>query len=711
MNMIDAARSDPKGFSLQHGPRLLLLLTCSTYSLSPGFTLNLTSGIFRKYKTNRHDATNSLILQPPFHAHTVFFLHLVVEALSATHLHLPSEALSLVSTNLPYLLTASKVILQVSSASTSCPSPSPSSPHHQISELASLLTWTFPCQASYTNTIRWFAPPFLLSILLTMYIRSHGGSSASSSNTLLRILLHLSACIAYIAPFRYIVNSFWAYTIVYLAPFGLRPLLPSSLLASHVPSYLDLAATPPYIPLYNFIIWRLVVHHLVLHPSPLFPTILSLALLSYEYVAGLYSFTSTTTNTFTTAIKKIPRSVRWVPCIWGMRGGGGGGTAHLAYILISWFSLPILRLYGPEIIAMNVNTLLMPLCRIYPSILSLLLVSARRLNIASIPFVLLLSGLGYCIFRFSAVHSSIERAADVLMWITASPMEYATWKQTQRRRRAQRRNSDDATTTQSNSMSTLLPKMMDPVAVPRGASDLVTAILSATDHYTILSLPPSASDSDIRKAKRRLSLATHPDKNHNNEAPGAAEACARVLHTADVLLDPVARAAYDRDIESVQYVASTQYKEMADAFFEQTGIDMRNTRGVLVACTGCALGMHQLPPLLPPRSPLSARWCADCREYHPVSDGEFWVESVFALGSGFVPGRMLRMLFCSQGQVLDASEVGECEGMLDMWVERALPTNTHVNLLVAAAGEGGGGGTTPTNNKKKKKKKDRKNNK
>ena len=64
------------------------------------------------------------------------------------------------------------------------------------------------------------------------------------------------------------------------------------------------------------------------------------------------------------------------------------------------------------------------------------------------------------------------------------------------------------------------------------------------DHYEVLGVPRDASTRDIDRARRRLALIWHPDR---NQSADAAEHFDKVQKAAEVLRDPVARAAYDRD--------------------------------------------------------------------------------------------------------------------------------------------------------------------
>lgn len=63
------------------------------------------------------------------------------------------------------------------------------------------------------------------------------------------------------------------------------------------------------------------------------------------------------------------------------------------------------------------------------------------------------------------------------------------------------------------------------------------------DYYQILGVPPTASQSDIRKAYRKLARQHHPDVNPGN---AQAEAKFREINEAnEVLSDPEKRTLYD----------------------------------------------------------------------------------------------------------------------------------------------------------------------
>uniref|UniRef100_A0A061RJT1 DnaJ homolog subfamily B member 9 n=1 Tax=Tetraselmis sp. GSL018 TaxID=582737 RepID=A0A061RJT1_9CHLO len=66
------------------------------------------------------------------------------------------------------------------------------------------------------------------------------------------------------------------------------------------------------------------------------------------------------------------------------------------------------------------------------------------------------------------------------------------------------------------------------------------------DHYEVLGISRNATQSEVKKAFRRLSLQYHPDK---NSSPDAAQKFGRIAEAYEVLSDPKRRAEYDDSIE------------------------------------------------------------------------------------------------------------------------------------------------------------------
>lgn len=82
-------------------------------------------------------------------------------------------------------------------------------------------------------------------------------------------------------------------------------------------------------------------------------------------------------------------------------------------------------------------------------------------------------------------------------------------------------------------------------AEPDFSSDQLEAVRKVKkckDYYEILGVTKQATDSEIKKAYKKLALQLHPDK---NRAPGAVEAFKAVGNAAAILTDPEKRKQYD----------------------------------------------------------------------------------------------------------------------------------------------------------------------
>lgn len=62
------------------------------------------------------------------------------------------------------------------------------------------------------------------------------------------------------------------------------------------------------------------------------------------------------------------------------------------------------------------------------------------------------------------------------------------------------------------------------------------------DYYEVLGVTKESTDSELKKAYKKLALQLHPDK---NKAPGAVEAFKALGNAVAVLTDPQKRKAYD----------------------------------------------------------------------------------------------------------------------------------------------------------------------
>lgn len=72
--------------------------------------------------------------------------------------------------------------------------------------------------------------------------------------------------------------------------------------------------------------------------------------------------------------------------------------------------------------------------------------------------------------------------------------------------------------------------------------EMVRRIKRCKDYYEVLNVTKESTDSEIKKAYKKLALQLHPDKNH---APGAVEAFKAVGNAVSVLTDAEKRKRYD----------------------------------------------------------------------------------------------------------------------------------------------------------------------
>lgn len=72
--------------------------------------------------------------------------------------------------------------------------------------------------------------------------------------------------------------------------------------------------------------------------------------------------------------------------------------------------------------------------------------------------------------------------------------------------------------------------------------------LQDLDLYELLGVPPTCTDSDIKKAYRKKALQCHPDKNPDN--PNAAKEFQQLSAVLEILADEAARKAYDKVLKA-----------------------------------------------------------------------------------------------------------------------------------------------------------------
>lgn len=105
-----------------------------------------------------------------------------------------------------------------------------------------------------------------------------------------------------------------------------------------------------------------------------------------------------------------------------------------------------------------------------------------------------------------------------------------------------RRSSQQSTTSSNASRSRAASPGSSSASYSQSQLEVVQTINKCKDYYQILGVPKDASDSDIKKAYKKLALLCHPDK---NSAPGAADAFKAVGTSFAILSDVQKRKQYD----------------------------------------------------------------------------------------------------------------------------------------------------------------------
>ncbi|XP_026745727.1 dnaJ homolog subfamily B member 12 isoform X2 [Trichoplusia ni] len=93
--------------------------------------------------------------------------------------------------------------------------------------------------------------------------------------------------------------------------------------------------------------------------------------------------------------------------------------------------------------------------------------------------------------------------------------------------------------------------------------EAVRRVNKCKDFYEILGVSKDATDSDVKKAYKKLALQLHPDKNH---APGAAEAFKAIGNAAAILTDAEKRKQYDLRGEEAVHQPQTHHQYYARGF-------------------------------------------------------------------------------------------------------------------------------------------------
>ncbi|KAJ8704158.1 hypothetical protein PYW07_013452 [Mythimna separata] len=95
--------------------------------------------------------------------------------------------------------------------------------------------------------------------------------------------------------------------------------------------------------------------------------------------------------------------------------------------------------------------------------------------------------------------------------------------------------------------------------------EAVRRVNKCKDFYEILGVSKDATDSDVKKAYKKLALQLHPDKNH---APGAEQAFKAIGNAAAILTDAEKRKQYDLRGEEATHAPATAHHQYYSRGFE-----------------------------------------------------------------------------------------------------------------------------------------------
>ncbi|GAB4816973.1 hypothetical protein N2152v2_004019 [Parachlorella kessleri] len=144
----------------------------------------------------------------------------------------------------------------------------------------------------------------------------------------------------------------------------------------------------------------------------------------------------------------------------------------------------------------------------------------------------------------------------------------------------------------SQESTAMTPSHLKVREVPGGAPPAVAKVLQSGNYYDVLGVPRDSEDADIRRARRTMSLATHPDK--IGDQPGANDAFNLVVEL-----------------------------EFQERLVNEKGLGGGGFRGTFGAASACAAGDTMDDG---ERMQQQARYCRECADYHAVEEGETWIE-------------------------------------------------------------------------------------
>eukprot|EP00035_Acanthoeca_spectabilis_P021457 m.438339 g.438339 ORF g.438339 m.438339 type:complete len:368 (-) comp18226_c0_seq1:3640-4743(-) len=171
---------------------------------------------------------------------------------------------------------------------------------------------------------------------------------------------------------------------------------------------------------------------------------------------------------------------------------------------------------------------------------------------------------------------------------------------------------------------------------------------SESDPYRMLCVTKSASQAEIKKAFRQLSLKTHPDK---TDAKGAEEAFKKLAKASYILSDEERRADFDREVEESNEMENFMQGEMFDLFE-----DLKK-RSSEIRCDKC-FKVH--PKARVARPAHAARYCLDSDSYLSSQHGDVWAETEMVF--------LWHFYMNDKGAVYEVTDWAICHG-LDRTIE------------------------------------------
>ncbi|XP_068854904.1 dnaJ homolog subfamily C member 14, partial [Aphelocoma coerulescens] len=185
--------------------------------------------------------------------------------------------------------------------------------------------------------------------------------------------------------------------------------------------------------------------------------------------------------------------------------------------------------------------------------------------------------------------------------------------------------------------------------VPSGGEEEVARLVAMAevaeeelDPFLVLGVEPTASDTELRRAYRRLAVLVHPDKSRDPRA----EAAFKVLRAGwERVSSPERRREYE-----TKQLAQGELARALGAFLGRLQEEFRDAMDAM-GCTRCG-GRHRRFQL--DRDPRSARYCAECGGWHAADEGDLWAESSLL-------GLKVTYLARMDGHVYDVTEWAGCQ--------------------------------------------------